>query len=150
MHTTMVASGGRYPVLRAVAILFLIGAVGIAILGIYAAVRAFQLPDSTFGRLSWALVSLAGTFFGVLTAVGMAELIKLFIDLEHNTRMAAAAAAHGVTTVAPTLTSLTAETPRVEVATATVGNSDGHPAGGRVGQWLEGEETAEGALLRGH
>ena len=32
-------------------------------------------------------------------------------------------------------------------ATASV---DGNGAGGRMNQWLEGEETAEGALIRGH
>jgi hypothetical protein len=143
MHTTRVASGGRYPVLRAVAILFMVGAVGIIIGGIYAAVLAFQLPDSTWGRVGWALVALAGTFFGVLGAVGCAELIKLFIDVEHNTRMAATQGFPAGVSTAMT------DTPRIESLTAPSGDGKAM-AGGRVGQWLEGEETAEGALLRGH
>jgi hypothetical protein len=138
MHTPHVSSGGRYPVLRAVAILFLLGALGIIAGGIYAAVLAFQLPDSTLGRIGWASLALAGTFFGALTAVGIAELIKLFIDVERNTRAAAMRAAAIDVIASPSGTTTVVAT----------GNSDG--AGGRMGQWLEGEETAEGALIRGH
>lgn len=145
MHTTHVSSGGRYPVLRAVAILFMVGAAGIVVGGVYGAVVAFQLPDSTVGRLGWAMLALASTFFGVLTAVGMAELIKLFIDVEHNTRMAATQAFRAQ--AAATLASASAS-PAAPDANGPDGKAVS--SGGRVGQWLEGEETAEGALLRGH
>jgi hypothetical protein len=144
MHTTHLSSGGRYPVLRTVAILFMIGAVMIILAGIYAAVQAFRLPESTWGRTSWALVALASTFFGVLFAVGTAELIKLLIDVEHNTRMAAQQRVNAAASAAAAAAPSAAAVPAPDTA------PDGQPAGGRSSQWLEGEETAEGALLRGH
>ena len=134
MPTRHLSSGGRYPVLRTVAILFMLGAVAIVIAGVYAAVQAFRLPDSTWGRLSWALVALASTFFGVLFTVATAELIKLLIDVEHNTRMTAQQ-----------------QPPRPPAGVGPATPGDPPPAGGTPsGKWLQGEETAEGALLRGH
>src|SRR5687767_5968975 len=136
MHTTHLSSGGRYPVLRAVAILFMVGAVGIIAGGVYGAVKAFQLPDDTWGRTSWALVVLASTFFGVLLAVGIAELIKLMIDMEHNTRVAA-----------QQRTTVVTSAPAAAAVTSAGVDGDGMPAAttvatGRSSQWLEGDETA--------
>ena len=147
MHTTRVASGGRYPVLRTVAILFMLGAVVAIVGGIYGVVRAFGMIN-VWDRVTWAGVAISAAFFGALTSVAIAELIKLMIDMEHNTRVAAqqamGASSAAVATPAPA--------PAVTGApamTATAAGTDGQ-TGGRAGQWLEGEETAEGALLRGH
>ena len=116
-----VSSGGRYPVLRSVAILFLVNALVVIGTGVYWIYWEMTVPGhSTGDRVQISLVFLAATFFGVLLTVGMAELIKLFIDNEHNTR----------------------------VGGTTVTREGINPATGKT--WMDGEETAEGALLRGH
>jgi hypothetical protein len=118
-------SGGRYPVLRALGILYMIGAVGVLCYGLYWTGWAlFASPGSMGERFSLTLQALAATFFGVVTIFAIAELIKLVIDIEHNTRMAA-------------------------------GNrsNDGEmvPASTHVNRVNElDDESAEAALLRGH
>jgi hypothetical protein len=99
-----------------------------------------------------AFAWIAASFIGVLGMFAVAELIKLLIDIEHNTRLAAMRSMAGdvvaTTTVpAPGTTAV--------VTTGAIGDNgtrvgEGVPGGGRIGQLLEGEETAEGALIRGH
>ena len=150
MHTTHVSSGGRYPVLRSLAILYLVAAVGVVVVGVWRAVNVlvqqdaaandlFGAPTGMSGRILVAVSWLAATFIGVLMMFGIAELIKLFIDIEHNTRMAADALDRS------RATGMSAAIVVPEGAVS--GNADG--TGGRVGQWLEGEETAEGACFAG-
>jgi hypothetical protein len=96
-------------------------------------------------RFSLTLQALAATFFGVVTILALAELIKLVIDIEHNTRLAALRA-NGVETAAATAT-VTTTTPEGTTETTAV------PAGGvaHVNRVTElDEESAEAALLRGH
>lgn len=130
MHRLNVASGGRYPVLRALAILQLVSAVVVAIGGVVGAIyfanyigsyRSTSFAD----KLIISMGGLAATFFLVIFTLAFAELIKLLIDIEHNTRMA---------------------------ALGSNGEMKAGPDGGRLnrGGMLAGEETAEGALLRGH
>ena len=148
MHTTHVSSGGRYPVLRSLAILYLVAAVGVVALGVWRAVNVFVSDEAsgdmfgvatgTSGKLLVAASWLASSMIAALMMLGIAELMKLFIDIERNTRMAgmrsaAMDAGIGATAGAPVGTAI-----------------DGDGTGGRMNQWLEGEETAEGALIRGH
>ena len=111
-----VSSGGRYPVLRAVAILFLANAILVIGTGVYwiynlLTQKAIAMSD----RIQLALLIVVATFFAVLVTIGIAEMIKLFLDIELHTRTSAHSAVEN--------------------------------AGGK--KWLDGEETAEGALLRG-
>ena len=128
MHMPHVASGGRYPVLRALAILQLLAAV---IVGIGGIVGAIYLPhwagsQASFGdKIIMGLGGLAVTFFLVIFTLAFAELIKLLIDIEHNTRMASSSGNGEMKSMSPD--------PRMNRAAL-----------------LAGEETAEGALLRGH
>jgi hypothetical protein len=144
MRHTHIESGGRYPVLRTLAILYLVGAAVVLVYGIWRAASVLiygQTTDNFFGepagwagRISVAASYLAVSFFTVLFMVAFAELIKLFVDIERNTRMSAMA----VAAAAPA---------SMEPASSTA-PGDGR-TGGRL-PWIEGEETAEGALLRGH
>lgn len=155
MHTTHVSSGGRYPALRTLAILYLVAAAAVLIGGIWRAVRVLTVSDPTgfdmFGattpdmgsRMLSAFSWLAASFIGVLAMFAVAELIKLFIDIEHNTRLAAMRST-AVEVSAPSGSTTTV------VATGDGGVGEGVPGGGRIGKLLDGEETAEGALLRGH
>ena len=142
MHQAHIRSGGRYPVLRTVAILWLVGAVFTLIYGIYGAIcaaagisnrMAMSFSDSspvplhagnTPGqRIISCCLWLAATFFTVLFTVGVAELIKLLMDMAESMRISALSGmSREVVAPAPT---------------------DG---AGRIFT----EETAEGALLRGH
>jgi hypothetical protein len=142
MRHASIQSGGRYPVLRTLAILYLAGALIPLFFGVWRAVNVLifgQSPDDFFGaptgwagRIFVAASWLAASFLSVLAMVAVAELIKLFVDIEHNTRAAALRyAAEPTTAQAP---------PPLP--------PDGTP-GGRL-QWLDSEETAEGALVRGH
>src|SRR3990170_3362965 len=100
MHTTHVSSGGRYPALRTLAILYLGAAVAVLIVGVWRAIRVLTASDPSsfdlFGatpdmasRALSAVSWLAASFIGVLAMFAIAELIKLAIDIEHNTRLAA-------------------------------------------------------------
>jgi hypothetical protein len=131
MHKAHVMSGGRYPVLRALGILYLLGALAVLCYGLYwIGWTLFAAPASMTDRFTVTLQALAATFFAVVTILALAELIKLVIDIEHNTRMAATRSA-GITM--PTATD-------VQVG------ADGRP--NRL--TALDEESAEAALLRGH
>ena len=139
MNTPHLASGGRYPVLRALAIMYLIMAALAVVGGLITCGYIFAATGwSIWTRAVWAIVSLAGTFFAVIGLLAIAEVFKLFMDLEHNTRVSAMANAYrGATTSDVAVTTSAVET-------AAVGPD------GRRGRILAGEETAEGALVRGH
>lgn len=131
MHTPHVMSGGRYPVLRALAIIYVIGAALAAVATVIGVIWALAAgAGSGTDRLIIAAAALGGGLFMVITMLAIAEVLKLFIDVEHNTRMAVPGRIGMPASVTP------------EVA-----RSDG----GRVNR-LEAldEETAEAALLRGH
>lgn len=141
MRQASIPAGSRYPVLRTIAILWLVGAVLAFIGGIYQAICALaNLPAQEWvniGGLSWGgrvmafFIWLAATFFVVIANVAIAELIKLAIDVERNTRMTASntAMATGAPAAVP-------GTP---------------PAGGRLAGIADvQEESAESALIRGH
>jgi hypothetical protein len=122
------ASGGRYPVLRTIAILLLVGS-GIELIGgVVGAVWWYRSahPVDTAGNVVMVMAAiLAGTFLIALGTLAVAELIKLLVDVEHNSRMALHGH-HGDDTLMPAAN------------------------GAKHTTWMEGEETAEGALLRGH
>jgi len=121
-------SGGRYPVLRSLAILYLIGACVAVLAGIAAVVWTLGWgPGAAGDRLLISLGAVAATFFIVISMLAIAEVLKLFIDLEHNSRVAALGVAHTATSGTPM-----SETERSNRLAA-----------------LD-EETAEAALLRGH
>src|SRR4051794_24196352 len=89
-------SGGRYPVLRALAILYMVSAVGLFVYGIWQAfVTLLTARDTVEGKVVVAVGWMAGGFIAALSAIGISEMIKLFMDIEHNTRIAALRAAHG-------------------------------------------------------
>ena len=137
MQATHFESGGRYPVLRTLGILAMVGAFMAAIGGVMAAGWAlFAAPETMGTRVVYALLALAGTFFTVVMIIAAAEALKLIMDIERNTR--AYAYSQMTATATPTPTD------------ATAGNGVTVKAGGGRIQWLEGAETAEGALLRGH
>jgi hypothetical protein len=141
MHRAHVMTGGRYPVLRALGILYLIGALAVLCYGLYwIGWMMFRAPASMGDRFTLTLQALAATFFGVVTILAIAELIKLVIDIEHNTRVAALNAAGAADTAAAT--TVTTEGGTTTVVTA---------GGDRVNRIAElDEESAEAALLRGH
>jgi len=138
-----VLSGGRYPVLRALAILYVVGGLVTALAGIAAAI--YMLGASRFGgpldRLFLAIGVLVGAFYLVITMLAFAEILKLAIDVEHNTRMAAAPGRIGMP---ETMTTSSSSAVAAPAATNWVHANDG----GRLAA-LD-EETAEAALLRGH
>jgi hypothetical protein len=118
-------SGGRYPVLRALAILYLIGAAVFVVAGIASLVWSlWRAPGMWTDRLILAGGAIAATFILAISALAVAELLKLFIDIEHNTRMISMA-----------------EPAAANAIPVSLGRSD------RL-LWLD-EETAEGALMRG-
>ncbi|MDB5355562.1 MAG: hypothetical protein JWN24_2015 [Phycisphaerales bacterium] len=129
MRHAHMASGGRYPVLRSIAILLIVASGVELVTGVVGAVYWFRSahPVDTAANVAMVMAAiLAGTFLAALGTVALAELIKLLVDIEHNSRMAL----HGVKP--DDLTAATTEN------------------GGKHGTWMEGEETAEGALIRGH
>ena len=123
--------------LRAFAILYVIMAVLAVIGGLIGAGWALvAAPWNVGNRIMLALMTLAGSFFIVVGTLAVAEIIKLFIDIEHNTRVHAAHHAGA---------------PIEETATVAVDES-GMPVGPARSNRMRDldEETAEGALLRGH
>ena len=152
MHTTHAGrhlmSGGRYPVLRTLGIFYLLGAAVTAIAGIAAAGwTVFRAPDTMTHRVNLSLGLLAATFFAVLAMLMIAEVIKLFIDMEHNTRMTAMAVA------ARAEQAMAMPTPAGSVVAPTASGAvvvDGVPNSRIVALHTPDEETAEAALLRGH
>src|SRR5262245_65139571 len=104
MNRTHLMSGGRYPVLRALGIMYLVMA-GLALIGglITAGYILASQPWQITTRIVWSIVSLAGTFFAVVGFLAIAEVIKLFMDIEHNSRQLALNAGPTTTiTTAPT------------------------------------------------
>jgi hypothetical protein len=127
MHRAHVKSGGRYPVLRALGILSMVGALGIVLLGLYGiGWSLFAAPANMIEKLALAGGALVVTFVFTVAILAFAELIKLMIDVEHNTRMGAMGGA----------------------AAAGNGSGSGSAVGGRLAEI--DEESAEAALLRGH
>jgi hypothetical protein len=117
-------------VLRAIGIIYVVMAAVSIVVGLIAAgyILASQ-PWSMTTRVVWAIVSLAGTCFAVIGSLAVAEVLKLFMDIEHNTR-----------------TYMTRPSGEA-IATSVAPGRDG----GHVNRILElDEETAEGALIRGH
>src|SRR5947208_14861204 len=89
-------TGGRYPVLRALGILYVVGAVVALVTGIYwIGWSPFAAPGSIGERLARAGGALAGTFLAVVTVLAVAALIKLLTAVEQNTRTSAMAGAPG-------------------------------------------------------
>ncbi|MGA2439465.1 MAG: hypothetical protein ABSH08_00775 [Tepidisphaeraceae bacterium] len=127
MQRVQFSSGGRYPVLRSIAIIYLFLG-GIAVIGGVVAMLwlLIRAPFSPLDRIILAAAALAGSVFAGALMLGAAEIIKLFVDLEHNTRMAA--------TDRP-MTPPTGQTP---------------PGGHTNRISVLEEETAEAALIRGH
>ena len=165
MHTAQMSkrhmlSGGRYPVLRTIAILYLIVAAVTAIAGIAGFIWALargpaiyglgQAPVSWGGRISEGLGILATTFFACVAMLVVAEVIKLFIDVEHNTRTSAMALALRAQQLQPsaTMAPLPAET--VVPPGSTVATSNTTPNRIAVFFHSPDEESAEAALIRGH
>jgi hypothetical protein len=110
----------------------MVSAVLTFIAGIYQAIVALTNTTSQqfiqLGGMPWSgrimgfFIWLAATFFVVVLNIAIAELIKLAIDVEHNTRMASLNAASG-----------------------------SMPVSGRLDNGKTGdEESAEAALIRGH
>ena len=130
MRAPHVNSGGRYPVLRALAILYVIMA-GIALVAglIGAGWALVAAPWNVGNRVVLALLTLAGAFFLILGSLAVAEVLKLFMDIEHNSRMANLR-----------------DVPEAMRNANNVAGSDG----GRNRLREMDEETAETALLRGH
>ncbi|MDB5324264.1 MAG: hypothetical protein JWN40_5895 [Phycisphaerales bacterium] len=126
MHRAHVKSGGRYPVLRARGILSMVGALGIVILGLYwTGWSLFAAPANMSERIALASGVLVVTFIFSVAVLAFAELIKLMIDVEHNTRMASMGGA--------------------------AGNGSALSPDARANRMAEmDEESAEAALLRGH
>ena len=83
-----VLSGGRYPVLRALAIIYVVGA---ALAAISTAITfcyiLFSVRFALMDRLIMCVAALGAGFFLIVTALAIAEVLKLAIDIEHNTRM---------------------------------------------------------------
>lgn len=135
MHAPHVSAGGRYPVLRALAILQIFAAVLVAVGGIVTSFNVHRWVGPTgFPTAVAVTLGLVGTFFTVVLTLAFAELIKLLIDIEHNTRMAAHAAQ-------PTATA-------TQTTVVPVPGADGARVN-RIAAIVE-EETAEAALIRGH
>ena len=131
-----ISSGGRYPVLRSLAILCVITAAIIAVAGVVGAVWSlFGITDTITGKLIGMAASLAAAFILCVWTLAFAEMIKLFIDIEHNTRAASGSS-----------TTVTEERTFVAGGDGKVAVTSGHT--NRMNQ-LE-EETAEAALFRGH
>jgi hypothetical protein len=148
MHTPHVLSGGRYPVLRSLAIIYVIAAgltVISTLLGVLYALFGMRLAWSDRGIAAVGVVT--GGFLLVLSMLAIAEVIKLVIDIEHNTRAAALRAGAAM----PSSVAITTSDAATTIVTADGDGAALAGAGARTNR-LEAldEETAEAALLRGH
>src|SRR5437764_13484685 len=75
-------TGGRYPVLRALGILYVVGAVVALVTGIYwIGWPLFAAPGSMGERFALAGAALAATFLAGIPALAIAEWIKPLSDL---------------------------------------------------------------------
>jgi hypothetical protein len=134
MNRPHVLSGGRYPVLRAMAIFYMIGA-ALAVLSTVVGIGYIMArgPGSILDRIIISIGACVAGFLVVISMLAVAEVLKLFIDVEHNTRVGGA----GRTTVSVM--------PGIAEISSSSGG-DGHV--NRIDA-LD-EETAEAALIRGH
>src|ERR1700687_3526643 len=84
-----VSSGGGYPVVRSIGIIYVFLG-GVAIVGGVGAVLwlLIRAPFAPMDRVILAAAALGASVFACALMLGAAEVIKLFVDLEHNTRMA--------------------------------------------------------------
>jgi len=161
-HKSHLLSGGRYPVLKTIAILYMIGAIGVCLYGLFVAgwclfgQQAPWVPVSftpAWGSRIMACISaLGGTFLAVISMLAIAEGIKLFIDGANSLRIVARNGFIGAATSSPSVAVVTDGN-----AVVTASSSDGNTAGtdGRFGGRMAAleeidAETAEAALLRGH
>jgi hypothetical protein len=129
MQRIQFSSGGRYPVLRSIAIIYVVLG-GISILGGIVSVfwMLLRAPFDSVDRVVLAAAALVGSVIWCAIMLGAAEVLKLFIDIEHNTRMNSMLR------------------PMTPPAISEPAASSGH--NNRISV-LE-EETAEAALIRGH
>lgn len=131
MQTLHVMSGGRYPVLRSLAIIYVFAAALAAVGTVIGVIWALAAGDGAGAdRLIMAAAALGGGFLLVITMLAVAEVLKLFIDVEHNTRVGASASMD-----------------RSVPVSSDVPMSDSAPM-----NRIEGldDEPAEVALIRGH
>jgi hypothetical protein len=135
MQRPHVMSGGRYPVLRALAILYVIGG-ALAVIGTLVGIGYILArgPGSAMDRVIISIGACVAGFFIVVSMLAVAEVLKLFIDMEHNTRMWMSS---GRTTVA------------VAPGMAEISSASGGDGFTNRIEALD-EETAEAALIRGH
>jgi hypothetical protein len=128
MQHVQFSSGGRYPILRSIALLYLIlGCVSI-IAGVVSVFwMLIRAPYDAVDRVVLAAAALVASIFWCALMFGAAEIIKLFVDLEHNTRMASMYR---------------------PVNPASAETTPGAPHTNRIS--VLDEETAEAALIRGH
>jgi len=125
------------------AILYVFGA-ALAALG----ALIYALYALGFSRLGWSdrLIMAGGTvgggFIAVISMLAVAELLKLFIDIEHNTRMSMPGRIGMPASVE--VTTVTTEAGNGGLTTGTLTATSGN----RISA-LD-EETAEAALIRGH
>lgn len=98
MQSRQFTSGGRYPILRTIAILWIVSAILALAYGIFQAIstligstrpEVIPIHPAWGGHIGGFFVWLAITFFAVIINLAVAELIKLAIDVEYNTRMTA-------------------------------------------------------------
>src|SRR4051812_26061718 len=88
MQRHVVLSGGRYPVLRSLAILYVFGAAVSVLATLAGILYIFAKGPGTFvDHAIMSIVALIGGFFIVVSMLAIAEVLKLFIDVEHNTRV---------------------------------------------------------------
>src|SRR3954451_937907 len=86
------SSGGRYPGLRALGILFLMGTAIALVGGLVFAGWLLASPDFSTHlstRVVLAVTTVALVFFFILGLLAAAEVLKLLMDIEFNTRAAA-------------------------------------------------------------
>jgi hypothetical protein len=113
----------------------MIGAILTGIGGIVLACWMFFALPGLQNHIAAGVVTLAGTILVVLSMLAVAEVLKLFIDIEHNSRVMFGRM----------------ETTSMSAGEMAAMSESTGPNGARSSRrWLEGEETAEGALLRGH
>ena len=144
-------SGGRYPVLRTIGIVYLVGAALTAVIGLFLAAWALfagpapwvplTITPNVTSRILGCLTILGTTFLGVISMLAIAEGIKLFMDGANSLRIIASRQMLSATPL-PALSEPMATQPPLMVGT---------PVGGRLAS-LEclDDETAEAALIRGH
>lgn len=91
MRKPHIMTGGRYPVLRSVAILSLLcAALAMCIAVISAGWVITQLGDRSFGqRAALAFTVLGGGFLVAIAILMVAEVVELFIDMATSLRMIA-------------------------------------------------------------